>query len=455
MTPPARSIRAKTISRQGILGQRGINLIEDIVLQMGSHWTPAGPNEVGVDGFIEFFDPTSKEALGVRIAVQSKAVTAFENDSSGSFEFWCEPRDLEYWLLGTMPIILIVSKPASKEAYWIHIQDYFSAYSKGGSTRVKYNREVHRFGPQSFAALLKLGSPTDRSFYLPPIPKRETIQSNLLQVISFPANIWTGATEFRTHGQIWAVLKDAKTRIDGNWIMHNKSVYSFQDLSTVPWHPICDQGTVERHDSQEWSQTDDPSRMRQFVQLLNRSLSSQLWPRIKYWPSEDCFAMATKSKSGGRVPYRSLKKQSRISAVTLYSKKVDDRTYVWYRHLAFRGQFRRINDSWYLEITPTYRFTYDGFNLDRFHESRLMTIKRFEGNRAVLSSVLYWAHELCRQRDIFLQESLPLSFGELLTFESQVGIDDAEWQANDAQIKRPPDVTDDLFFAGIDSKVDQ
>ena len=166
--------------------------------------------------------------------------------------------------------------------------------------------------------------------------------------------------------------------------------------------------------------------------------------------------MATKGKSGGKVPYRSLKKESKISAVTVYSKKVDDRTFVWYRHSAFKGQFRRIGGNWFLEITPTYRFTYDGLNLDKFHESRLMTIKRIEGNRAVLSSVLFWAHELRQQRDIFSQKPLPLSFGELLSFESEVGIIDSEWQSNDPLTEAlSGDMADDLFFLGIEGKVNQ
>lgn len=44
------SARPKTPSKQGILGQQGINLIEKIVIGKNSLWIPGGPNEVGVDG---------------------------------------------------------------------------------------------------------------------------------------------------------------------------------------------------------------------------------------------------------------------------------------------------------------------------------------------------------------------------------------------------------------------
>jgi hypothetical protein len=47
-----RGHRPKTISTQGLTGQRGINFIENVVLGMDSRWTPSGANEVGIDGYL-------------------------------------------------------------------------------------------------------------------------------------------------------------------------------------------------------------------------------------------------------------------------------------------------------------------------------------------------------------------------------------------------------------------
>jgi hypothetical protein len=71
----------KTLSKQGLLGQKGVNLVERIVLDMGSRWSPSGPNEVGVDGYIELFDPLNGEALCKTLAVQSKAVSKFSGET--------------------------------------------------------------------------------------------------------------------------------------------------------------------------------------------------------------------------------------------------------------------------------------------------------------------------------------------------------------------------------------
>jgi hypothetical protein len=79
--------------------------------------------------------------------------------------------------------------------------------------------------------------------------------------------------------------------------------------------------------------------------------------------------------------------------------------------MAFRGRFRFLEGQWYLEVTPTYRFTHDGYGLDRFHEDRLKGIKLIEGYRAVLNSVLFWADYLRPKETLFGVRAPALEFG--------------------------------------------
>ena len=55
---------AEAISASGVTGQKGINLIERIVLDMESRWTPSGPNEVGIDGYVELQIPPRGKPWG-------------------------------------------------------------------------------------------------------------------------------------------------------------------------------------------------------------------------------------------------------------------------------------------------------------------------------------------------------------------------------------------------------
>jgi len=431
-----RRARRKSIPRQGLLGQQGINLVERIVLEMGSRWTPSGPNEVGIDGYIELFNPTSHEALGKTIAIQSKAVSTFQNDSADSFDYWCDKADLDYWLTGNMPVVLIVSRPASREAYWISVKEYFSRSDARETTRVHFSKTVNRFAAAAFVHLLEVAQPRQTGLYLAPVPKVERLHSNLLRVEGFPDHIYVGDTDCRTPRDMWTKLAQIAPGSDGAWILRDKKLLTFHDLAEPPWSLVCDRGTAEGFPPSEWSDSADPDRVRQFVQLLNRTLRSQLATDVRYWPQEDCYAIkAAPNLLTRRMPYRSAKQRSTISVVTRYTKKSADRMFVWLRHLSFRGRFRRLEGQWYLEITPTYRFTFDGNTLDRFHVERLKGIKRIEGNRAVLSGVLFWADYLRRPSDMFATTVPMLRFGELERFRLTVGLDDKAWLSSDPEAK--------------------
>jgi hypothetical protein len=425
-TKPRRH-RPKTISAQGITGQRGINLIESAVLKMGSRWSPSGPNEVGIDGYIELFDPVSHEALGLTVAVQSKVVTSI-GDASATFDYWCDASDLEYWLRGNTPVILVVSNPASTEAYWIWVQDYFKDWSPAGSSRVTFVKSQDRFDADSFRDIAKIAAPA-QGLYFAPSRRKEVLWTNLLSLDGLASHIFVGSTECRSPGEVRGQLNTSKIEPWSGWVLWEKKVISFDDLTEAPWSQVCDRGTVESYATSEWSSSPDPQRQRLFVQLLNQSLRAQLALHARYWPDDDCFAFAGRPQ---KHSYRSLKRTSKLSVVSEFSPKAaDGRVFYHQRHLAFRGQFRRLGDNWYLEITPTYRFTSDGYSKDRFHENRLKRIKEIEGNRAVLSSVLFWADFLRPNSGLFVSQEPPLRFGELLSLSIGSGIDDRSWLSYD------------------------
>jgi hypothetical protein len=409
-------------------GQKGVNFIERIVLEMGSRWTPSGPNEVGIDGYIELFDPNSHAALGLTIAAQSKVHSPLATDPKPTFDYWCSPNDIEYWLNGNTPVILVVSSPPTNEAYWVSVKDYFKDWEPTASTTVTFVKSEQRFGVNSFRQLLEIAAPKP-GLYLAPTRCQEVLHSNLLRLEDYPSEIFVAATECRFPSQVRESLRKSRREVDAAWILWEKKIISFHDLGEPPWSSFCDPGTREGFPVAEWAESSDPIRQRQFVQLLNRALRNQLQEYVRYWPEEDCYAMAGPPR---KLSYRSLKRNSSISVMSAFwSQNAEGRRFYWYRHLAFRGQFRFLEGHWYLEITPTYRFTSDGYTLDRFHEERLSGIKRLEGNRAVLSVVLFWAHYLRPKTTMFVEKAPLLQFGELATFNCNVGIVDSEWLADD------------------------
>ena len=424
------SPRHKTVSRTGVIGQKGVNLIERIVLDMESRWTPSGPNEVGIDGYVELFDPATHKALGLTLAAQSKVLSGVGTDAKPTFNYRCTPADVQYWLAGNMPVILVVSDPAAGAAWWVSIKRQFKDWIPGNSTTVTFTKATQCFTKDSFNELVSLAAPT-RGLYLAPPRKIERLHSNLLPIHAFPNRIHIAATECRRPRDVWALLGKAQHDPDAGWVLKEKRLISFHDISKDPWTAVCDQGSVETFPTTDWAESADRDRQHLFVQLLNQTLRGQLHDALRYWPKEDCFAMIGPPR---RLSYPSLKRRSRIAVVSHFSRTATDgRVFETLRHLAFRGHFRRFEKQWCLEITPTYRFTRDGYELDRFHSDRLKGIKRFEGNRAVLSTVLFWAHFLRPDASLFATEPPPIQFGELLTFESPVGIDDKRWLTADPE----------------------
>jgi uncharacterized protein DUF4365 len=437
----------KTISAPGITGQRGINAIEQIVLASGSRWTASGPNEIGIDGYIEMFDPATHRPLGLTLAVQSKVVSTIATNNAPTFNYSCDPNDISYWLQGNVPVVLVVSSGDPAHTYSVPIREHFKNWKPGDSNQITFIKAEHKLDQHSFPRLAAIAAPKV-GLYSPPCHKPETLFTNLLPLELYPPSISIAHSTCRSVHDIWTSLRARGGEdVDGGWMLWEKKILSFHDLGKFPWSSVCDLGTLEEFSTEEWSNTEDPQKQRIFVQLLNLTLKAQLYPDVRYWPREDCYAVHGQPH---KQSYRSVKRASKVSVIThKTTTSKDGRTFERYRHLAFRGQFRRLDSTWFLEITPTYRFTSDGVTLDHFHEENLKGIKALEGNRAVLSSVMLWADYLQPKTNLFTRDPSPLQFGKLLTFHCDIGINDADWKAVDPNPPQELGLFPGGFFATV------
>lgn len=421
---------AKKIHQSTITGQRGIALIEQIVLEMGFLWHPTNI-DAGIDGYIEIRDPSTGNVTNLIIQVQSKATTGrFVAENTEGFDWTAEEKDLEYWLQGNAPVILVVSRPDTREAYWVSIKDYFQDSIKRKIRKVHFNKRRDKFDAACGTALINLAAPKDRGIYFSPPPKQERLFTNLLRTIAFAEHIYVAETSFRLPRAVWSELRRLSTNIGSEWILRNKSILSFHDLGEYPWDQICEVGTLEEFGSDEWASSDDPDRKREFVQLLNQSLREKTGIlRLRYSKKRECYYFAPTEKLRPlTIEYQGHSKKATREVFGPRYQKGDPLKVAYYRHSAFKGQFKQYEGSWYLEITPTYHFTKDGHEEDRFYEARLKRIKQIEGHSAVAGQIQMWAHCLSQPSDMFRREYPFLELGDLLTFEVEFGIDDKAWE---------------------------
>lgn len=155
----------------------------------------------------------------------------------------------------------------------------------------------------------------------------------------------------------------------------------------------------------------------------------KLFPTLNRMLLEDAYwgVLAKRVLVPRKVVVRSLVRSGPTQVFKAHSNKAGKFSY--YRHHAFRPHFIDIEGKWYLEITPTYHYTWNGYRVPFFYEDLIKGIKRLERSGAVFRQVMFWARVLQDDKLEFLdQHPYPyLRFGELLEFQSDYGLRDELW----------------------------
>ncbi|MBW4483628.1 MAG: DUF4365 domain-containing protein [Tildeniella torsiva UHER 1998/13D] len=425
----------KKISESAIIGQRGIHIIGEICASMGFLFYPTGGVEAGIDGHIEIRDHATGEATNLSIQLQSKATQRekLTAETEESFEWPCDQRDITYWLQGNAPVILVVVRVLLREAFWVSIKDYFRDPKIRQRGKVLFDKKKNRFDRFSRDALINLAIPKDSGLYLAPAPKQEKVFSNLLIVSHLPEQIYFGKSKYGDLGLIYRKLDRPNNKAPSEWKLKGDSLISFHDLSQKRWNNVCSPSTVKFQPVASWANSEDPETKKDFVWLLNRALREKTKKDLKFSKSKNCLYFgSTPDLSNRKLAYKSVvKNTSRDVFKGHFNKTTGELKY--YKHFAFRGYFKRFGESWYLEITPTYYFTCNGYQRSRFFDENLMSIKRREYQSSVFGQVFMWADYLQEDSQMnILEPAYPfLKFGGLETFEIHHGINDDAWTSNE------------------------
>lgn len=422
---------SKKITRSAMIGDQGVALIHRRAGQLGFIWTAGSNLDAGIDGLLEIRDDATGVVTNSVIQVQSKATEGrFTAETATSFEYLCDERDLNYWLQGNAPVILVVSRPKDDEAYYVSIKDYFGDPSVRATRRVRFDKSRDRFDVGARQALMDVALPRERGVYFAPPPKEEALVSNLLPVTAYPPTISVGETELRGR-DIRETLK--LHHVDASeWFVRGGRVITVHDLREAPWDEICDHGTVESFAADEWALADDRVRQAEFAELLYSCLAAKVRADMRYNRREKLFTTrATDDLQprylggvGGR-PGRNIFKA--------YFKKTDASKTAYCRHSAFKAHFARYGDGWYLSVTPTYHFTTDGWWPSRRGGEFLSNAKRRERNDSVRQQLEMWARYLTGSADYKPPDYPLLVLGAPLVVEVDAGIDDKSWLRQDEE----------------------
>lgn len=427
---------SKRIGSSNIIGERGIAHVRRVVLDMGYVFYETGGVEAGIDGYIELRDEKTGDVGNLILQVQSKATERIRlpAETERSFEWPCREADIAYWLRGTAPVLLIVVQTKTNQAYWKSIKDYFRDANAVQKRRVVFDKQNDIFDRAAKPALSAIAANVRPGAIAPPARIAERLVSNLIPIERFGAALYLAETDYQDNKAFGAASRHFAAGAPGEWIVKGGRVLSFHDLDSYPWNKLCDVATIESFDTSEWALTTDSDRQRDFVQLLNRALDGLTRDDLMFDADRRAHYFKRIPKKPCRAYfYEGFEKHTSRNVVKRYAKKEASTETAYFRHSAFLGRFRRFDGQWYLEVTPTYHFTRDGYREDRFAADRLKKIKELENNGAVVGQFLMWRHYLINRSksDMFTPEYPFLKFGAATEYTVEQGVLDELWRSQE------------------------
>ena len=410
----------KKVTPQTIIGEEGVNLIERRVLEMGHLFHPRRIDH-GIDGHIDLVEAGTGRHLNRTILVQSKAHDrSLQQESGTSFVFTCDQRDLEHWLAGNAPVIVVVSHPKKDEAWWIDVKAEFSNPKARAARRLVIDKASHAFNADTGPALLRLGMPVSSGLYLEPPPRSEVLDTNLLKVAELPEHLYLAPAVTGRYAEAGQLLGSAGGERPP-FILRDGLVLSFVDIRNSRLMALCD-GDVEAHDVDEWGDSSDDSRRFSLHDLMLRTIQDA-YPELRWHKAKKhVHFRATRDLAPRKVG----KRKGAPGRTVFGPHLARDGSVGYYHHAAVKMRMRRIGRSWYCELTPDYCFTSNGQDSHRFEDRLVAGIKRLDRHAAVAGWVRTWAEFLRGRDDLFSAPKL-IRFGDLQTVRVNTGIDDQYW----------------------------
>ena len=187
-------------------------------------------------------------------------------------------------------------------------------------------------------------------------------------------------------------------------------------------------------DTQEWAETDDPDRAATSSACLTTACAGSPGRSTFVTTNAGLLLLPATPDLTRSLTYRSLQQKASRDVFAVYHKKSDPEAVSHFRHSAFSGSFQRYGREWYLQITPTYLYTVDGYRLSRFQGDCSPASSGSTATRPWWAKSSMWGDYLTPEQRRPLRStrlSVP-AFGKLERFQVNRVIDDAAWLSQDS-----------------------
>lgn len=419
--------KQKTYSESDQIGEEGQKLAALVVTQLGHIWHDRRIDH-GIDGEIELVDQIGRGASNVHILVQSKASShSFPGETEDSFHFLLDPDDVAYWQNGSNKVIIICSHPSDGEIWWAPAERAVPPRPGRKSWRLTFDKSRDRLDAESVGRLqLWATDATPGRAVSGRRRQRETLDTNLVLIDQLPETIYFGPTWKGSARALGPALRD-RGYYRSDWIVRGGVVYSFSRPERDGLGGLLD-GGFESIETHEWAESKDRETLTNFADLLRQGLLEQEYRKLWYHRKKRLFVFRSPQDDRDAVKVKVRSNKSGRTVFQRYYKDAQKEQPKDCRHYAASLRFLRTGEGWATEINPTYHFTFDGRRELPWGEDRIKGMKKIEKNPAVRGLVRFWAEYLSRPLELGDSER-PISFGSLLTFDVEIGINDSDWAA--------------------------
>ena len=382
----------KKLTQNQLTGQRGELRVAERTLGMGFNFDIRNRLETGVDGLMELRDPRTGQTLAKWLGAQVKTteVGTYVHEDDSSFEYLLKPDDLAYWRGSNIPVIIVLVRLSDDSMYWKPVD----AGTDKEQRRLRFDKAADRFGKAAADRIAALCIDRDRlGSFVPPMQSGEVVHLTMVRV-SLPDEIFIGSSLFSAGREAARELAGVDPHAPFDWVIRERRFLSFRDPRGTSLTEIVDGGSVEAIETDFVAFPDDFDDEYLFIELLGRTLSVQLDHELSYdRESRALYFRAPSQNKGRKYRYHSLVKETSADVVSVWRKGGHVGSV---RHHAFVPRFQRIDDEWFLSITPTFIFTRDGYRAHYNSGALIAGKKRLEKEGAVRGQFVMWRHLLIR-----------------------------------------------------------
>jgi hypothetical protein len=330
------------------------------------------------------------------IAAQVKATDSgkYPSEDHDGFTYLLKSKDLAYWRGSNLPVIVVLYRKSDESLYW---QEVPSGFTKG-ERRLQFNKERDALDRNAVDRLAALTVPkAGFGYYVPPLGDGEEALVNILP-INLPPEIFVASTR-HTGKKATAILLDGDEPARFDWVIRDGSFWSFHDPRTSPCRDIVDLDQVEAIETGYLAFHEDLDEQNNFAFLLRQTLRHQTHQDLN-WEKERklLYFRAVEKNVPRRFHYEASRNKTHADVVNVISSKKEEGRVEFVRHHAFVPRFELLDDRWFLVVTPTYYFTFDGFTPHSYPQALLAGKKRMDNSASLRGQVIMW-HRFLTQKE--------------------------------------------------------